>query len=271
MVKSLIVTGFGINCEIEMGAAYLNAGAESTIIHFNELMTGTYNLHNYDILNFPGGFSFGDDIASGKVMSNKVKYKKMQNGKTFIEEIDEFLKNENYIMGVCNGFQILVQLGLLPNLNNDFETETSLVQNESNKYEDRWVFCKVNPKVNTPFLKGIDLLPVPVRHGEGKLVIKDDRIRNEIIEKNLIALSYADKDGKITVEYPKNPNGSEFSAAGLTDPTGQIFGLMPHPEAYLSFYNNPSWPKLKREGKEIDRKYTGQAIFDNIVNHIEKK
>jgi len=269
MVKSLILTGFGINCEIEMGAAYKNAGAEVTIIHFNELMNGDYNLHDFDILNFPGGFSFGDDIASGKVMSNKVKYKKMQSGNTFIEEIEKFIKYGKYILGICNGFQILVQLGLLPNLNNDFEPETALVQNDSNKYEDRWVYCKVNPNVKTPFLKGIELLPVPVRHGEGKLVIKDDAIRKQILDNELIALSYADKEGNITDEYPKNPNGAEFNTAGLTDPTGQIFGLMPHPEAYLSFYNNPSWARLKREGKEIKRENTGQVIFDNIVNELK--
>lgn len=268
MVKSLILTGFGINCETEMGAGYKNAGAEVTIIHFNELMNGTYNLHDFDILNFPGGFSFGDDIASGKVMSNKVKYKKMQNGNTFIEEIEKFIKDGKYIMGICNGFQILVQLGLLPNLKNDLDPEVALVSNNSNKYEDRWVYCKVNPNVKTPFLKGIDLLPVPVRHGEGKLVIKDDETRNKILDNDLIALSYADKNGTITDEYPKNPNGAEFNAAGLTDPTGQIFGLMPHPEAFLSFYNHPSWAKLKREGKEIKRENTGQAIFDNIVKHI---
>jgi phosphoribosylformylglycinamidine synthase len=271
MVKSLILTGFGINCEIEMGAAYSNAGAEVTIIHFNELMNGSYNLHDFDILNFPGGFSFGDDIASGKVMANKVKYKKMKSGKTFIQEIEQFINDKKYILGICNGFQILVQLGLLPNLKNDFEPQTALVRNDSNKYEDRWVYCKVNQFVNTPFLKGIDILPVPVRHGEGKLVIKDDETRKQIINNNLIALSYADKEGNITAEYPKNPNGAEFNAAGLTDKTGQIFGLMPHPEAFLSFYNYPDWAKLKREGKEIKRKNTGQAIFDNIVKHIEKK
>lgn len=268
MVKSLILTGFGINCEIEMGAAYKNAGAEVTIIHFNELMNGTYNLHNFDILNFPGGFSFGDDIASGKVMSNKVKYKKMQSRKLFIQEIENFINGGKYILGICNGFQILVQLGLLPNINGNFEPETALVANNSNKYEDRWVYCKINPDVKTPFLKGIDILTVPVRHGEGKLVIKDDNTREQIKDNNLIALQYSDKQGNIISEYPANPNGSEFSIAGLTDKTGQIFGLMPHPEAFLSFYNHLNWAKLKREGKEIERKNTGQAIFDNIVNYI---
>ncbi len=271
MVKSLILTGFGINCETETGAAYKNAGAEVTIIHFNELMNGTYNLHDFDILNFPGGFSFGDDIASGKVMSNKVKYKKMQNGNTFIDEIRKFIDNGKFILGICNGFQILVQLGLLPNINRNFEPETALVANNSNKYEDRWVYCKINPDTKTPFLKNIDLLPVPVRHGEGKLIIKDEKTRNKILENNLIALQYADKNGNITDEYPANPNGSELAIAGLTDTTGQIFGLMPHPEAYLSFYNNPQWAKMKREGNKPERQFTGQAVFDNIVNELKEK
>ena len=271
MIKSLILTGFGINCETEMGAAYKNAGAEVTVIHFNELMNGTYNLHDFDILNFPGGFSFGDDIASGKVMSNKVKYKKMKSGNTFIEEIKKFINEGKYILGICNGFQILVQLGLLPDINGNFEPETALIANNSNKYEDRWVYCKVNSEVKTPFLKEIDLLPVPVRHGEGKLVIKDDATRKQIKDKNLIALQYSDKQGNITSKYPANPNGAEFSIAGLTDPTGQIFGLMPHPEAFLSFYNHPDWAKMKRNGKEIKRENTGQAIFDNIINELKGK
>jgi phosphoribosylformylglycinamidine synthase I len=271
MVKSLIVTGFGINCEIEMGAAFSNAGAESTIIHFNELLDGSFSIHDYDIFSFPGGFSFGDDISSGKVMANKVKFKKMNSGKTFIEEIDIFLKDGKFIMGVCNGFQMLVKLGLLPNLNSDFEPETSLEKNNSNKYEDRWIFCKVNPDVQTPFLNGIDLLPLPVRHGEGKLIIKDGKTKKQIIDNNLIAMSYANEQGYITDEYPMNPNGSHLNIAALTDPTGQVFGLMPHPEAFLSFYNHPDWPGMQREGNVLERNRTGQAIFDNIVKHIRNK
>jgi phosphoribosylformylglycinamidine synthase len=271
MVKSLIITGFGINCEIELGAAYKNSGAEITITHFNDILDGKYNLQDFDLLNFPGGFSFGDDIASGKVMSNKIKYKKMQNGRTFIEEIDLFLKNGKFILGICNGFQMLVQLGLLPDINGDFEPETSLEKNDSGKYEDRWVYCKVNNRVSSPFLKGIDLLPLPVRHGEGKLIIKDDKIRQAIKDKNLIALSYADKNGNFTNEYPLNPNGAEMNIAGLVNPSGQVFGLMPHPEAFLSFYNHPAWATMQRNGKEFSRNETGQVIFDNIVNFLEKR
>jgi len=264
-MKSLILTGFGINCEIEMGAAYKNAGAEVTIIHFNEIINGNYNLQDYDILNFPGGFSFGDDIASGKVMANKIKYKKMANGKTFIDEIADFIANGKYILGVCNGFQILTQLGLLPNTQGNFEPEAALIHNDSQQYEDRWVYCKVNPENKSPFLQGIDLLPVPVRHGEGKLVFKNNTIQQKVFENNQIAMQYADENGQITDVYPLNPNGSALSIAGLTDKTGQVFGLMPHPEAFLSFYNHPDWPKMKQDGQILSREQTGQVIFDNIV------
>ena len=270
MVKSLIITGFGINCEVEMAAAYQNAGAEATVVHFNDLLDGTYRVHDFDILNFPGGFSFGDDIASGKVMSNKIKYKKMANGHTFIEEIDRFLQDGKYIMGVCNGFQMLVQLGLLPNTQADYTPETSLEKNNSGKYEDRWVTCKINPDTHSPFLKGIDKLELPVRHGEGNLVIQDDETRKKIVKNHHIALQYTDKAGRITDEYPLNPNGAEMSIAGLVDKTGQVFGLMPHPEAFMEFYNHPAWATLQQNAKALRREETGQVIFDNIVKHIEK-
>ncbi len=270
MVKSLIITGFGINCEVELGAAYQNAGAQYHIAHFNDVLDGTVQLQDFDILNFPGGFSFGDDIASGKVMSNKIKFKKMQNGFTFMEEIDRFLKEGKFILGICNGFQMLVQLGLLPDIHGDFTPETSLEKNNSGKYEDRWVHVKVNPKVQTPFLKNLDLLDLPVRHGEGKLVIKDKDLQKLIIEHELIALQYADVEGQVTGQYPLNPNGADLNIAGLVNKTGQVFGLMPHPEAFLSFYNHPNWSALKANGKALERHQTGQVIFDNIVQFLER-
>ncbi len=269
-VKSLILTGFGINCEIELGAAYKNAGAEINIIHFNDLMNGKYQLEDYDILNFPGGFSFGDDIASGKVMANKIKFKKMANGKTLIEEMKDFIDKGKYILGICNGFQILTQLGLLPDTQNSIKPEAALLPNDSQKYEDRWVYCKVNPNNKSPWLKGIDLLPVPVRHGEGKLVFENEKIEKEVLDNQQIALQYADKKGNITSEYPLNPNGSRLNIAGLTDKKGQVFGLMPHPEAFLSFYNHPAWSSYQRKGKILSREETGQKIFDNIVEHIRQ-
>ena len=273
MVKALVVTGFGINCEEEMAAAYRLVGAEPTILHLNELFQERDSIHNYDILNFPGGFSFGDDIGSAKVLVNKFKFKKMKSGKFFIDEITQFLKNGKYIIGVCNGFQALVKMGLLPNIGGSCEQEVTLTNNASGKFEDRWVHCLVTPDNPTPFLsdpkiKGLDL---PVRHGEGKLIIRDDAIRNAIIEHKLNVLTYADKNKKPTDTYPENPNGSELNCAGLCDISGQVFGLMPHPEAFLSLYNHPDWTGKKRNNPDISEDGEGLVIFKDIVKKIEGK
>ncbi len=270
MVKSLVVTGFGINCEEEMAAAYRLAGAEADIVHLNQIFKEKVSIHEYDILNFPGGFSFGDDLGSAKVLANKFKFKQMASGKRFIDEIERFLSDGHYITGVCNGFQALVKMGLLPNVGGSFEQEVTLTHNDSGKFEDRWVTCKVNPAGPSPFLKGIDLIDLPVRHGEGKLIIGSDAVREEILNQNLNCLTYADENGNPTAEYPMNPNGSELDCAGLSDSSGQVFGLMPHPEAFLSMYNHPDWGKRKVHGKVEDEKGEGLAVFVNIVKHIEK-
>ncbi|MCK4654657.1 MAG: phosphoribosylformylglycinamidine synthase subunit PurQ [Candidatus Cloacimonetes bacterium] len=267
-VKTLVITGYGINCEEEMAAAYRLAGADAEIVHLNDIFLGKYSIHDYDILNFPGGFSFGDDLGSGKVLSNKMKFKKLKSGKLFFDDIQDFLNEGKFILGVCNGFQFLVKMGLLPNVNNETEQEVTLTRNNSAKFEDRWVYCKVNENSKTPFLKGIDKIFLPVRHGEGKLIIKNEKIKAEIIENNLNCLTYCDKDGNETSEYPMNPNGSDLNCAGLTNETGRIFSLMPHPEAFLSLYNHPNWSQMKRQNPEITDDGEGLKIFRNIVEYI---
>jgi phosphoribosylformylglycinamidine synthase subunit PurQ / glutaminase len=268
-VKSLIITGFGINCEEELAAAYKLAGAETKIVHLNDIFTGNISIHDFDILNFPGGFSFGDDLGSGKVLANKMKYKRLQSGKLFFEEVQNFFNSGKFILGICNGFQFLVKMGLLPNLQGNFEQEVTLTHNDSGKFEDRWCYCKINPQTSSPFLKNMDTIYLPVRHGEGKLIIKDENIHNEILKHNLNALSYCDDSGNVTSAYPHNPNGADLNCAGLSDKTGRIFGLMPHPEAFLSLYNHPNWATLKRENPQISETGDGLKIFENIVNHIK--
>jgi len=267
-VNALVITGFGINCEEEMAAANQMAGAKADIVHLNEILRERVSIHDYDILNFPGGFSFGDDLGSSKVLGNKFKFKKMESGKQFMHELKNFLKNGKYIIGVCNGFQALVKMGLLPNVDGKFEQEVTLTHNASGKFEDRWITCGINSQSATPFLKYIKYVDLPVRHGEGKLIFRDDHIRKLVIEKNLACMLYMDKNGQSTDEYPFNPNGSELNCAGLTDPTGQVFGLMPHPEAYLSFYNHPNWGKMKRLNSQVNEDGDGLRIFHNIVEHI---
>ena len=267
-VKALVITGYGINCEEEMTAAYRQAGAEADIVHLNDIFLEKYSIHDYDILNFPGGFSFGDDLGSGKVLSNKMKFKKLKSGKLFFDDVKDFLDEGKFILGVCNGFQFLVKMGLLPNVNSDFEQEVTLTGNNSGKFEGRWVFSKVNKNSKTPFLKGIDKIFVPVRHGEGKLIIKNNKIKEKIIKSNLNCLTYCDEKGNETSEYPLNPNGSELNCAGLTNESGQIFGMMPHPEAFLSLYNHPNWSQLKRQNPDISEDGEGLKIFRNIVEYI---
>ena len=266
MVKALIITGFGINCEEEMAAAYELAGAESTITHLNDIFLGKVNIHDFDIIAFPGGFSFGDDLGSGKVLANKMKFKKTSTGKVLLEEIEEFITAGKFIMGVCNGFQFLVKMGLLPDVEGNKSQEVTLTRNNSAKFEDRWCRLKVNPNCNTPFLKDIDVINLPVRHGEGKLIIGSEELKDKIVKQQLDCMHYCDEDDNITDLYPLNPNGSDLNCGALTDPTGQVFGLMPHPEAYLSLYNNPNWPSIKRNNPKISEAGEGLKIFQNIVS-----
>ena len=160
-------------------------------------------------------------------------------------------------------------MGLLPNTNHDFEPEATLSNNNSGKFEDRWVYCKVNNASKTPFLKGIDVMALPARHGEGKLIFMDDAMRATVTEQGLNCLTYCTADGTETSEYPANPNGADLNCAGLTNPTGQVLGLMPHPEAYLSLFNNPNWGQIKRNNPEISEDGEGLKIFTNIVEHIK--
>ncbi len=268
-VRALVLTGFGINCEEEFAAAYRLVGAEATIVHLNEVLHGRVSIHDFDILNFPGGFSFGDDLGSGVVLANKLRYRQIAaDGRTLLDDIRQFIAAGKFVLGICNGFQVLVKLGLLPNLGGDVLPEVTLTHNASGRYEDRWVKLRVNALSNTPFLTGIDTLEVPVRHGEGRLVIPDLATQQRIVAAGLNCLTYADFDGDHTDVYPYNPNGAALNCAGLTDTTGQVFGLMPHPEAFLSAYNHPDWARRRRLQPAASEEGEGLQIFKNIVEHI---
>jgi len=259
--KSLVLTGFGVNCDSEMCYAFELAGAESRRVHLEDLVSRKVKLEDFHILSLPGGFSYGDDIASGKVYANKLKY-------NLFEDLCRFIQDGKLIIGVCNGFQMLVKMGLLPGLDGDYKTQTTtLTFNDSGRFESRWVFVKVNQNSRCIFTRGIDVLPVPIRHGEGKFIPASEEVLRRLHSESLIVLQYCGADGNITDEYPLNPNGSVDAIAGICDPTGRVFGLMPHPEAYLFKHNNPQWPRddsLPMEGK-------GLRIFQNAVNYIKEE
>jgi phosphoribosylformylglycinamidine synthase len=263
-VRSLVITGYGTNCEMEMAYACRRAGASADIAHISDVLNGKYAVSQYHFLNLPGGFLDGDDLGSAQVESVRLKHAKVETtGKTLFEEIRAFIDRGMLILGVCNGFQALVKSGLLPG--NPFgKRRVSLTFNDSAKFEDRWVTLVVNPDSPCIFTRGIDHLAVPVRHGEGKFVCDSDATLSEIRESNLHAVSYADETFTPTMEYPFNPNGSVEAIAGICDKTGRIFGLMPHPEAFTHPTNHPSWTRREHPPTTGE----GMVIFDNAVKFL---
>jgi len=260
-VKTLVITGFGLNCEAETKAVFDHCGSETDLVHLNNLLNGTISIHNYHILVFIGGFSFGDHLGAGTVFANKLKF-------GLKDDIIKFISDEKLIIGICNGFQTMTRLGLLPGIDNNYLSEQSVALNwnDSGVFRNDWVTLKVEQNSPCIFTKQIDKLEVPIRHGEGKFIANSDILA--MIEKNnLVVLRYTDANDNPTQKFPFNPNGSLNAIAGICDPTGRIFGLMPHPEAYLSPYNHPNWIKQKHLGN-LPKEGHGMKIFRNAVQHI---
>jgi phosphoribosylformylglycinamidine synthase len=258
--KVLILTAAGINRDLDAENAWLEAGASPEKVHINDLIMGIKSLKQYQMLMIPGGFSFGDDIASGKVLANKLKYKLRM-------AIREFIDEGKLILGVCNGFQIMVKFGLLPAFDRNYEDQkVTLTYNDSGKFEDRWVYLKVNQETPCVFTKGVDyLLYLPVCHGEGKFVPADTSVLQRLKQNNHIVLQYVDKNGNFG-GYPVNPNGSVEHIAGICDETGRLFGLMPHPEDYIYRIQHPRWTREKLPSEGL-----GLSLFKNAVNYMIKE
>ncbi|MFO7726743.1 MAG: phosphoribosylformylglycinamidine synthase subunit PurQ [Desulfonatronovibrio sp.] len=245
-VNTLVVTGYGTNCERETAHAARLAGADNVdICFFSDLTSGKTRLDEYNFLIFPGGFLDGDDLGAAQAAALRWRYSRNEDNTRLIDQLEDFYKSGKIILGICNGFQLLVKLGLLPGAGNKpFERQVSLTHNDSARFEDRWVHLKPNPDSPCVFTRGLDNIYLPVRHGEGKLVVINDELLNRLEQEHLIALQYIDPRTKEpTQEYPLNPNGSPLAIAGLTDPTGRIFGLMPHPEAFNHETNHPAWTR----------------------------
>lgn len=267
-VKALVITGNGTNCEREMAHACRLAGAEPEIVHTSLIFSGERRLSDYHFLNLPGGFLDGDDLGSAKAGAVRLKFGSVSGAsgrERFIDGLLEFIAAGKLVLGVCNGFQLMVKMGLLPGLNGDYVTPTaSLSHNESGRFEDRWVNLAVNRASPCVFTRGLEKLYVPVRHGEGKFIPESAETLDRIVKGNLVTVSYADGAGNPTMEYPANPNGSTLAIAGITDPTGRLFGLMPHPEAFLHRTNHPRWTR-----EELPEEGQGLKIFRNAVDYLK--
>ena len=269
--RTLVLDGYGQNCGYETDFALRLAGAESERVHINELLWREKKLEDYHILFLGGGFSFGDDHGAGLLEACKLKY-------NLGEGIQRFIREGKLIMGICNGAQAVVNMGLLPGFDGNYDSqELALISNDCANYRDDWVRLKVNEASPCIFTRCMKEIELPIRHGEGKFYAEKPVIR-KLFERNQVVLQYAriDGSGKIAGgKFPDNPNGSLYDIAGICDSSGRVFILMPHPEAYNSFTNHPHWTRkkesYKRKGLPIPEIGDGIQIFRNAVEYAENK
>ena len=249
--KALVLYGDGFNTEEETLFVLAQVGFATATLHITDLLDSSNNLNNIDMLVVPGGFSFGDEIRSGKVLALKLKSK-------LINELNNFVDKGKFVLGICNGFQILTSLGLLPDHNLFGPHAAALVRNQKGKFSNHWVTMKVSQTITSPFLTGLTKLSAPVRHGEGKLVLREDVIPN--IEQFAC------------LKYEENFSGSFAGIAALTNKNGNVFGLMPHPEAFVSLSQHPAWTEwqsnLQNNKSQPSKIPDGLVFFQNAFNAL---
>lgn len=261
--KAIILRTAGTNCDYETRYALEKAGADVDLVHVNQLVKDKGLLGSYHIFVLPGGFTYGDDIAAGKVLANQLRHH-------LLDELTRFVEDGKLVIGICNGFQVLIKMGLLPGINgtqsslNGYRQEFTLTYNDSGKFEDRWVYLKSFSNKSV-FVDKDSIIYVPIAHAEGKFVAGNERELEALDKSGQIIFKYADKDGNMA-NYPWNPNGSMNNIAGICDSTGRVLGMMPHPERYIEPTQHPGWTRegLKSEGD-------GLAIFRNAVNYVKEE
>lgn len=270
-VKSIVITGNGTNCEREVANACHLAGAEvADIVHIAELLAGRVKLDDYHFLNLAGGFLDGDDLGSAKAGANRLRHAPVKgSAESLADHLYRFIEAGKLVMGVCNGFQLMVKMGLLPALDGDYRSQTAtLTHNDSGRFEDRWTYLKVDPASPCIYTRGLEGIYLPVRHGEGKFLVREPQVLERIEAGHLVVLKYCAADyAAPTLEYPLNPNGSTNAIAGVCDASGRIFGLMPHPEAYVHRTHHPRWTREE----DLPEEGMGLWLYRNAVNFIRKE
>jgi len=264
--KALVLTGFGINGEYEMAQSFRQNGGEADLVHLEDLISGNKKLDDYQILAFPGGFAYADDLGAGIALANRIK-------NNIGDQLMNFVAQDKLVFGICNGFQMMVNLGILPGFDGEMGLrKIALKHNASNKYQCRWVSVK-SISEKCIWTKGLGVFRISVGHGEGNFYTDDETLK-KLKDGDQIALRYVYEDGApANGEYPINPNGAMNDIAGVCDHSGRIFGLMPHPDRLLTHYHEDNWTldkeKAKRTGKEFKDETVGQRVYMNAVNYFK--
>lgn len=261
--KALIMSGYGINSEMETQEVLARAGMGADIVHINDLIDGTSHLLDYRVLVFPGGFSYGDDTGAGNAYANRVR-------NNLWRDVEEFLAGDNLVLGICNGFQILANLGLVPAFDRQYRRDIALMPNRKGVLECRFVTLK--PAADNLWTRHIERIYCPVAHGEGNFSCSKDTL-DRIRRQKMIAFTYCREDlTPARGEYPYNPNGSLEDIAGITSADGKVLGLMPHPERAMEFTSLYDWPlqreQMKRAGSAIPAESMNMQLFRNIVEYF---
>lgn len=242
----LIPRTAGTNCDLELAHAFELAGAATESLHINRLAESPALLERYDILGLPGGFSYGDDIAAGRIYANRLRHR-------LYDALRVFIQQGKPVIGICNGFQLLVKAGLLPGLELPESVPpkqtVTLTDNDNARFQDRWVPMRAEPSSVCVWTRGLDAFDLPIAHGEGRFMADE------------VLLDRLEAQGQVALRYAKNPNGSLRDIAGLCDPSGLVLGLMPHPERFVHYTQHPTWTRNKPQA-------AGLSMFVNAVEHV---
>jgi len=256
--RVLLIRAPGTNCNVETAFAFERAGAKVTTLHVQSLIENPNTGSGFQVLCFPGGFSYGDDIAAGRILAQRLDVH-------LPDLIGEFQSHDKLVLGICNGFQILMRMGVFFPDSGKTSLAT-LAHNQQSRFEDRWVHL-TSSKTNSVFLKDVQGMYLPIAHAEGRFVVRDQSAVQDMVNNRQLGLRYCDPSGAVTDEtlpFPDNPNGADFNVAGISDPTGRIFGLMPHPERHLDATHHPFWTRRDSQPEFGD----GMAIFANAVQYF---
>jgi len=268
--RAIVITGNGTNCETEAAhACRLGGFDEAVIAHIAEILSGEIRLDDFHFLNLTGGFLDGDDLGSAKAQANRLKHAGVAGtGEKLVEQFTRFIAAGKLILGVCNGFQLMVKMGMLPGFDGDFLTQrTTLTFNDCGRFQDRWVYLKTDLASPSVFTTGIEQgIYLPMRHGEGKFLCDSAATLERIEREHLAVLKYSGPDYAAgTMEFPLNPNGAQNAIAGLCDPTGRLMGLMPHPEAFVHYTQHPRWTR-----EELPEEGDGLKLYRNAAEYVRK-